>query len=50
MDVLFFTFMPCILRNYLIYFENRLSYFECIVMGAQKGRITMEFARDPHIK
>ena len=33
---------PCILKNYLIYFENKLSYSECIVRVAQKWRITRE--------
>ena len=41
---------PCILKNYLVYFENRLYFPECIVRGAQKGRITREFAKGPQLK
>ena len=37
-------------KNYLVYFENKLSYSECIVRGAQKGCITREFLKDPQLK
>ena len=54
----FMTFIPCILKKLsrlfkkksLIHFENKLSYSECIVRGAQKGWITREFVEGPQLK
>ena len=43
------TFTPCTIKNYLVYFENELSYSECIVRGAQKGWLPREFAGGPRI-
>ena len=51
------TFIPCILKKRsrlfkksLVYLENKLSYSECIVRGAQKGWITWEFAEGTQLK
>ena len=52
------TFIPCILKKLsrlfkkksLIYLENKLSYSECIVRGAEKGWITMEFGEGSQLK